>query len=81
MVPVRRNDQEIFIINARLGIDNVEIDNVEFAGGISTWPFGLRCVARSKERYPPVQRLPFNLYLYVFLYVCMYVCIYTWRGY
>ena len=45
MVPVRRNDQEMFIINARFGIDNVEI-----ARGISTWPFGLRCVARSKER-------------------------------
>ena len=71
MVPVRRNDQEMFIINARLGIDNnVEIDNVDIARGISTWPFGLRCVARSKERYPPVQRLPFQ-----------YACLYTWKGY
>ena len=65
MVPVRRNDREMFIINARFGIDNVEIDNVDIARGISTWPFGLRCVARSKERYPPVQRLPFHVYLYV----------------
>ena len=50
MVPFCRNDQEMFIINARLGIDNLEIDNVEIARGISTWPFGLRCVERSKER-------------------------------